>query len=1003
MTSSHSEPAAARASRRGRCSSCLAGTALALLLVLPASHSHAQVVIGATGGEGSAAGGRGGAADQAGSDGSGTGGVAGTNASPTGGDGANGGGGGGGFSNVVGGDITTSLQGGDGGAGSRNGGNRGGGGGGGDGARISTAATVTVSASVTGGHGGNSLVGTSPVGAAGGGGGAGVVMQGGGSLIIGAAVGGGTGGIGVGGDYGDGGGGAGIILQGGGNLTVNATIIGGDGGSVLSLPNSTSQIFTSNGGAGVILTDRGVVLNNGTISGGDNGRADRFDRGMGHGGAGLVLLSGGTVVNNGIIQGGNGGNRNTSGSLGQAGGTGSGGALGSTGGAITSGGGAGIVGGELSIVNNGSIIGGTAITQADAITFTGGTNRLELWSGSTISGTVDATQGTSSTLALGGPASGQFDVSLIGATAQYRGFQSLEKTGAGTWTLTGTATFTGPVKIDGGTLTVNGDISTAVLTTVNAGGTLGGNGIVGPTTIAGGTLAPGNSIGVLTVQGNLGFSADSTYRVEVDPLHADRTNVMGTATLGGATVAAIYAPGSYVTRQYAILNVTGGVRGTFNTLVNTNLPANFTSSLSYDADKAYLNLTLNYEPPQAPDFGGGLNVNQRNVAGALVTSFNRAGGIPLVFGSLTPQGLTQASGEVATGAQQATFNAMDQFLGLLVDPFGPGRSGAFPDGTPSVGGDAGLANAYAATGGPRGSTARDAFAGLASKAPAIEPAQRWTVWAAGFGGSQTTDGNTEVGSNTATSRVWGAAVGADYRISPDTLIGFAMAGGAAGFSVARGGTGRSDLFQAGAFVRHTRGAAYVTGALAYGWQDVTTDRMLAVGGLDRLQARFNANAVSGRIESGYRFAPPWFGGGLSPYIAGQFTTIALPAYAEQALAGSNAFSLGYAAKDATAARSELGLRADRSWLVADAILSLRGRAAWAHNFNPQASVSATFQTLPGASFVVNGAAQARNAALTTASAEIAWRNGVSLVATFEGEFADRAQAYAGKGALRVAW
>ena len=43
---------------------------------------------------------------------------------------------------------------------------------------------------------------------------------------------------------------------------------------------------------------------------------------------------------------------------------------------------------------------------------------------------------------------------------------------------------------------------------------------------------------------------------------------------------------------------------------------------------------------------------------------------------------------------------------------------------------------------------------------------RWSVWGAGFGGSQTTDGNAALGSNTATSRVFGVAVGADYRLSP---------------------------------------------------------------------------------------------------------------------------------------------------------------------------------------------------------------------------------------------
>jgi len=42
--------------------------------------------------------------------------------------------------------------------------------------------------------------------------------------------------------------------------------------------------------------------------------------------------------------------------------------------------------------------------------------------------------------------------------------------------------------------------------------------------------------------------------------------------------------------------------------------------------------------------------------------------------------------------------------------------------------------------------------------------------------------------------------------------------------------------------------------------------------------------------------------------------------------------------------------------VQDAILTLRGRAAWAHDFNPDSTIGATFQTLPGASFAVNGAA-----------------------------------------------
>jgi uncharacterized protein with beta-barrel porin domain len=48
-----------------------------------------------------------------------------------------------------------------------------------------------------------------------------------------------------------------------------------------------------------------------------------------------------------------------------------------------------------------------------------------------------------------------------------------------------------------------------------------------------------------------------------------------------------------------------------------------------------------------------------------------------------------------------------------------------------------------------------------------------------------------------------------------------------------------------------------------------------------LQARFNANAFSGRVEGGYRFVTPWIGVGITPYAAVQFTTFDLPTYAER--------------------------------------------------------------------------------------------------------------------------
>jgi autotransporter-associated beta strand protein len=716
-------------------------------------------------------------------------------------------------------------------------------------------------------------------------------------------------------------------------------------------------------------------------------------------------------------------------------------------------------GGGSTIFNAGTITGGTS-----AIQFGGTGNTLTLAPGSVINGNVIGTGGD--TFQLGGTGSAAFDASTIGAAAQYRGFATFNKTGASAWTLTGTGaanqnwtisggtligdsnslkgtslannaalvfaqdfsgayagviggsgtlaksgagtltvsganTYTGATNVNAGTLSVNGSIASSSLTTVNAGATLGGNGVVGNTTINGGTLAPGNSIGLLTVQGNLVLTAASSYMVEVSPANADRTNVTGTATLGGATVNASFAAGTYVNKQYTIVNATGGVIGAFNGLVNTNLSGGFKSSLSYDANNAYLNL----------DFAlaqySGLNGNQQNVANALARFFNSTGNIPFVFGTLTPAGLTQVSGEVATGSQQTTFDAMNLFMGLLTDPFIAGRG----DGVTASAGAAQFAeendaaSAYAANGKARSKSERDAYAAVYRKAPAMaDPfTQRWSVWAAGYGGSQTTDGNTVLGSNNTRSSVGGVAVGADYRFSPNTLAGFALAGGGTNFSVNGLGSGRSDLFQAGAFIRHTAGPAYLSAALAYGWQDITTDRTVTVAGTDLLRANFNANAYSGRVEGGYRFVTPWMAVGLTPYAAGQFTTFDLPAYAEQAIAGANTFALSYASKSATDTRSELGIRSDKSFAMQNGIFTLRGRTAWAHDFNPDRNIAATFQTLPGASFVVNGAAHAADSALVTGSAEMKWLNGFALAATFEGEFSNVTRSYAGKGVARYAW
>jgi uncharacterized protein with beta-barrel porin domain len=521
-----------------------------------------------------------------------------------------------------------------------------------------------------------------------------------------------------------------------------------------------------------------------------------------------------------------------------------------------------------------------------------------------------------------------------------------------------------------------------------------------------GTLSPGGAgvIQTTALTGNLVQSGTGIFLTDINIAGAtsDRVNVSGTANLAGAVRLQVsnLALGPW---QQTIVSAAGGT---------TNNGLSLLASPALQAQLVFPNTTdvvvkstgINFVTP-------GLNNNQTSLGNAL-TGAALSGGLGgpvfnfLLNGITTLPGynlaLTQLTGEAATGSQQTTFDAMNLFIGTMLDPFNRGTTSA-PGGGASGYASEGDASAYAST--KNAGAARDAYAMFTKAPPPVIPfEQRWSVWASGFGGSQTTDGNATVGSNTSTSSVYGTAVGADYIFSPRTIAGFALAGGGTNFNVAGSGSGHSDLFQAGVFVRHTIGPAYISAALAYGWQEITTNRTVTAAGTNQLRAQFDANAFSGRLEGGYRFVAPWVGGiGITPYAAAQFTTFDLPGYAEQAVVGSNAFALAYGAKSVTDTRSELGIRTDKSFGVTDGILTLRGRVAWAHDYDPDRSIGATFQSLPGASFVVNGAAQAADSALVTASVEKKWLTGWSAAATFEGEFSDVTRSYAGKGVVRYQW
>ena len=472
---------------------------------------------------------------------------------------------------------------------------------------------------------------------------------------------------------------------------------------------------------------------------------------------------------------------------------------------------------------------------------------------------------------------------------------------SGTTIFTATNTYTGPTTINGGTLEVDGAIANSSAVTVYAGGTLSGTGTVDPpaatTIMSQGTLAPGNAAnptGTLTITGNLAFQSGALYMITVGGAKASSTNVSGTASLGGS-VRVVFASGPTVNR-YDILHA-AGLGGTTFTGVSS---PNFNASLSYTATDVFLNLTA------ALGAGTPLTQNEQSVSNAIEAFFNNGGTLPAGFANLftlsgasLANALNQLDGEDATGAQRGAFDLMNEYLGLMLDPFtygtGGGGSGALgfaPDRQASLPPD--IALAYASL----------------LKAPPKAFAPRWTAWASGFGGSANSKGDPIIGSNNVTTGTYGTAAGLDYHYSPDTVLGFSLAGGGTNWNLAQGlGKGRSDAFLAGAYGVTHAGPAYLAGALAFANNWFTTNRTAALA--DQLSASFQGQSYAARLEGGYRFAAPMSNGaaGVTPYAAIQAQNFHTPGYSEIDLSGGG-FGLSYNALNATDTRSELGVRFD---------------------------------------------------------------------------------------------
>jgi hypothetical protein len=159
--------------------------------------------------------------------------------------------------------------------------------------------------------------------------------------------------------------------------------------------------------------------------------------------------------------------------------------------------------------------------------------------------------------------------------------------------------------------------------------------------------------------------------------------------------------------------------------------------------------------------------SQRAVAGTIDTFVGNGGTLPLAFANLfnlspadMASAFSQLQGEAGTGAAQAGTQAMNSFLSLLTNPFNNGRGMVLELPLPPR---------------PVLYTKAPIYKGAAPSAAASGP-RRWSIWAAAFGGNNTTGGDALAGSHDRSVRTYGYATGLDYRLTPSTVVGFAVGG-----------------------------------------------------------------------------------------------------------------------------------------------------------------------------------------------------------------------------------
>jgi uncharacterized protein with beta-barrel porin domain len=667
-----------------------------------------------------------------------------------------------------------------------------------------------------------------------------------------------------------------------GNLTNRGTILADGSGVVLgtgTVVNEKGAIITSSSSDGVYLSGgSSTVINEGSISGGASAVH------MVSGGNTLINKEGGTLTGTAysvyIVNGGTVINERNATITGAQG--------------VRFGG-----SGHDTLDNAGTIIG----TGGTAVDMGAGGDTAYLRDGSAITGTVTGGDGTDTVYLTG---SGEIKNGTL------LNFETIEKSGDGTWSL-------------GGDLSSGNSISVL-------GGTLKASGVY--THVAGATYT-------------VGAGSDG----KAGKITAD------TAVLNGGTV-------SVATRglkggTHTIVETTNGLTGVFDSVTSDFQQKYKEAVLSYDAKNSYIDLKSNFKKAGARGTRG-------NVASAIDDAYNNSSSDDMVtvvdeLNSLDDGGLDSALGQISgtTHSVSATVAPVKQgsFYQNLFGRTGGGTTGL---------GFLGLNDRQSdplmmlASGGPVASDAGFALARDGQKLP-------YGMWIKGYSVTGNRHGD-DIGSRYDYT-IGGAIAGFDYLITPNIRAGVAVGYSKTNVDMKQlQDNSDAESFQGaiyGSYVPKSK-VWYVDAAFAYSKNSYETKRYLNFGNIYRAaRGSYDGNDISGYLEGGYKV--PILGGiTATPLVSFLAMRNHTDSFTET---GAGALNLQSDSHDTDSYQSGVGVKVSREFQTAkDFFLTPEFGAKWLHEFgDTEANINARFAGEPAGSFVITSDTTERDAGVLSLS------------------------------------